>query len=148
MEKLKMKKLMFRVLFAFVALAAIPTATFAHDDWGYRAQAAAAAHEVDYAANDFANQVQWATGYSHLTGDAQHFSQDAAHFHDMIESNAPYEHLTYDYYDLERSYNHLGQAYYQAYNINRDPNIHEHWHQIEHAWQDLSWTFRGGHGPR
>ncbi len=142
-----MKKSIIKALLALAAFAAVPAVSFAHDDWGNRSQASAAAHEVDYAASDFAQQVRWATGYSHLTGDAQEFAQHAGHFHDVIESGAPYQHLLNDYYDLQGTYNHLSQAYYSAWQVHHDQNIHQHWHQIEQAWQDLSWAFRGGHGP-
>lgn len=143
-----MKKLIVRALFALAVLAAVPATTFANDEWSNRAQASAAAHQVNNTASDFAQQVQWSTGYSHLAHDAQHFAQEAAHFHGTIESGVQYQHLVNDYYTLERTYNHLYRAFYFAHQTHHDPNIHEHWHQVEYAWQNLSWTFRGGHGPQ
>ena len=143
-----MKILIMAILLTASGLVAAPNVSFAHDDWSNRSQAAAAAHDLSYSAYDFAQQVLYATGYSHLSGDSRNFAQDAEHFHESIESGAPYEHLLSDYYHLENSYNHLSQAFYYAHQAQNDPNVHEHWHQIEHAWQDLSWTFRGGHGER
>jgi hypothetical protein len=142
-----MKNMFCRALLVITSFAAMSATSYAHDDWGYRARASAAAHQVSFASQDFAQQVFAATGFSHLSGDAQQLAGEAEHFHVSIESGAPYDHLTYDYYALERSYNHMSQSFYYAYQLNQNWNVHEHWHQVEAAWQELSWTFRSGHGP-
>ncbi len=135
--------------FLVLASAIWLTATaYGHDDWQNRQDVTYAAHSLAQESEHFASVVWNVTGYSHLTQDASSLASDAHHFHDAVEGGASYQHMLRDYYRLQSSYQHLNQAFYTAHNIYHNMHVHQDWHGLEYAAQDLDWAMRAGNGPQ
>lgn len=108
--------------------------------WRSRETVAAAVHRLSQRTAQLANDMQGATGFSHLSDDAAQLAQSAEHFHEMVEQGTPYRHLVGDYRNLEQSYYHMRDMVMQAQRGRFIQRIDNDWLAVANAWENLAMT--------
>lgn len=72
---------------------------------------ARAAHQMEYAAERFHQQLRHSTRRDHVTDDAKRLAREAREFHREVEKGRSYRRMRDDYADLARAFDHARREY-------------------------------------
>lgn len=99
---------------------------------------AAAAHELDYAAEHFHDVIHYLDGYSHLASDVHQLARAAAYFHDAVEYGADCNEIEAEFHEVSHEFDHVRMMLHRAHDQHHDPHV-------MHDWEDVEWAYRRVH---
>jgi hypothetical protein len=96
-----------------------------------------AAHDFENEGYHFADQVRGVDGYSHLAGDAEALAEEAAHFHEAVESGANCAHMQADFYEINVAERHLRREWRHAHDEHHNSHLQRDFDALEYAYHQL-----------